>query len=443
MKKHSLVILSLLLPLIFTSCLADYLNEKFGFTVPVSINYSSPFGNVPARKKVTPGTELTAQDLPKLYTKENEDENEFLGWFLDDNFSLPAYEGYIVNEDITLYAQWKYQPAKYSQNDTLYSLQFSLFNPDNGSYGFDEHIDPGRYFDSLQQAMDYSGYIENNETYKYYEYIPEIPDLNNYYVDYSYEPAKTIYIIEKRYYKTHFSADNLIHTNRYLPNLDNYTYNFYFTDYAPDLTQFTYTDGVNANLHLEDCRGLTEIPANAFFSCKWLKEITFPENISKIDSSAFWNCLNLKQINLNQGITEIGNSAFCNCISLESIELPDSVTTIESSAFSSCTSLKAIDIPPNITKITNSCFNSCTQLEFIKIPKGATTIEVSAFIDCLSLKEVYFPSSLTSIASDAFKNCDNLNTVYYEGTTLPADFECNDDTINSILGTSNWQFGTY
>ena len=389
MKKHSLVILSLLLPLIFTSCLADYLNEKFGFTVPVSINYSSPFGNVPARKKVTPGTELTAQDLPKLYTKENEDENEFLGWFLDDNFSLPAYEGYIVNEDITLYAQWKYQPAKYSQNDTLYSLQFSLFNPDNGSYGFDEHIDPGLYFDSLQQALDYIEY------YSGYEYIPEIPDLNNYYVDYSYEPAKTIYIIEKRYYKTHFDSANITYTNLYLPKIDNYTYNFYFTDYAPDLTQFTYTDGVNANLHMEDCPGLTTIPTEAFKECTWLKEIYLPSSITSIGNYAFADCTGLQTIIMPGPLTRLGTYAFSNCIALESIKIP------------------VIDHYGN-NDLSEGTFSGCSNLKTVYLPVvNHWSIGKNAFYDCVSLKTVYFGGSSKDNVSIISDGNDKFNAAYW------------------------------
>ena len=103
MKKHCCIILSLLLPLLFTSCLADLLNEKFGYTAPIYVSYKSEYGETPSRKLIEKGTALTSEYLPEIYA----DDNVFEGWYMDDDFKEPAQEGYIVNQSLTLYAKWK------------------------------------------------------------------------------------------------------------------------------------------------------------------------------------------------------------------------------------------------------------------------------------------------------------------------------------------------
>lgn len=391
MKKHCCIILSLLLPLLFTSCLADLLNEKFGYTAPIYVSYKSDYGETPSRKLIEKGTALTSEYLPVLYA----DDNEFEGWYMDNDFIEPAQEGYIVNKSITLYAKWKYGKSKYQTPEYIYEVHFCFFDADSAYNGFECHSEYTATFDNREsaEALLY--------TFDGYEYITGADATYTSYENFSDGIlTKQITVIEKRYYKTHIQAGSFKEAYMYLAGYPDYDYTFYITDYAPDLTQFSSINGVNAILHFEDCHGLTEIPGFTFTSCQWLKEIYLPQNISKIGYSAFHNCANLKLI--------------------DTYSIVASTFSIEQNAFSYCSSLKTFMIPYGLSKIELETFSNCTNLESIRIP-----------------------SSVTEIVEGAFSACPNLRDVYYQGDSIPITFQINDTTINAIKETENWHFGQY
>ncbi|MBP5601587.1 MAG: InlB B-repeat-containing protein [Treponema sp.] len=103
MKYRHFFILSLFISLLFTSCLADSLNKKFGYSTPVYITYHSEYGTEPARIKISTGSNLTSAELPSL-TAENK---EFDGWFLEESFQTRINTGYTINKNIDLYAKWR------------------------------------------------------------------------------------------------------------------------------------------------------------------------------------------------------------------------------------------------------------------------------------------------------------------------------------------------
>ena len=435
MKHVRFFILTILIPLLFTSCLADYLNEKFGYSAPIYVSYESKFGQVPSRKLINKGTGLTSEYLPVLYASDN----EFEGWYMDSNFKDAAQEGYVVNESITLYAKWKYDDTKYQQTQYVYEVHFCLFDADNTDYGFVYHSEYTQSFDSEAKAKALICYFNG------YEYIPDADATYTSYDSYTNgQLTKLVTVIEKHYYKTHIQAGSFKETYYYLSGYPDFTYTFYITDYAPELSSLTdYPAPPNVCLHLENCYGLTEIPTSAFASKNWLREIYLPSSITKIDSLAFGYCYNLRYIQLEYGITEIGTSSFNKCTSLESIFIPDSVTTINNYAFSNCTSLIDVSLPEFITKIPANCFEYCTSLESIKIPKQVEEIITYSFNNCDSLSSIYLPASLKKISAYAFKDCPLLTDVYYEGTAVPTTLQILDDTINAIKGTENWHNGSY
>ena len=429
MKRRSLFVLPILFSLLFTSCLADYLNEKFGYTAPVSITYVSDYGKTPSRKKVSPDYELTEEDLPVLTPKDNEQANEFQGWFLDSDYINQAESGYKVLEDITLYAKWKNKYKNNSSKNAYYVTKILMFDADydTGYYTDDDYIFTS---DSFETANTYCPSIPG------FEYITGSDSIYQIFNDI------TTTVIEKHYYKTHFSAANIRRAETILPYVEDFIYHFYITDYAPDLSVFCYSSLPKATINLEQCYGITLIPQNAFYQCTWLTEIDLPYNIQTIDHYAFYNCNNLKRISLKNGITTIGQSCFDHCSSLESIEIPNSVTSLNNSCFANCSSLKDVYLSENITIIPLHCFDICMTLETIKIPKQTTDIQSYAFRDCTSLKEIYLPASLKLI-NNSFENCISLKDIYYEGETLPDDFEIYDSKINEIKGTDNWHFNSY
>ena len=407
MKKRIFTITTIVFSLLFTSCLADYLNEKFGFTAPIYINYSSPYGNPPKRKQVTSGTTLTEEDLPKLYINADEYENEFLGWFLDNKYTNPAYPGFIIEKSITLYAQWKYDYKAATDTQGLYKVEFSFFDPDSGTTNFEYHSEYDMYFNNSEFAMNYTRPFEG------YEYIPGA-DHTYTYDDYSNDTYRPVTVYVKRYYKTHISAHSFYSIGYYLPDYEGFTYNIYITDYAPAFA--LNVSPPSTNLHLEDCVGLTVIPESAFKECTWLKEIYLPYTINTIDESAFKDCSMLSHVYIpaSGNLKTIGEAAFSHCSSLKEIELPDSVETIGSSA-------------------TGYSFEYCSSLTSIKIPKNSnlTSIKSGTFLSCTNLTSVYIPINIKRIDSTAFYET-NLSVVYYEGTEEQRNsstFVIQDDTI--------------
>ncbi|MBO4532541.1 MAG: leucine-rich repeat protein [Treponema sp.] len=396
MKQIRFFILTIFVPLLFTSCLADYLNEKFGYTAPIYINYHSDHGTTPARKQIKPGTALTLDYLPELTPSKDEAAYEFAGWYLDKELFNPAIEGYVVNETITLYANWKYDPSKdpnYYQPDTEYTyfVQVRLFNPELDVVGFMVNDEYSFINNDFEVANSFCPYISE------YEYIPTADTsffAGDYYIhDMLYH---NVMIIQKSYYKTAFSTAYFGNFANYLKDFDDYTYNIFITDYAPDLMLFSYTNAPSANLHLEGCNGLTEIPANAFYQCYWLKEIYLPIQLSKIGSDAFFGCSNLIIVDTYSIVVEeftLGASAFRYCSSLENIMLPCGIKKIDSQTFEDCTNLKSIRLP----------------------------------------------YTLNEIVAGAFNNCRSLTDVYYQNASMPTTFQ--DTTIRS--DTVYWHFNEY
>lgn len=66
--------------------------------------------------------------------------------------------------------------------------------------------------------------------------------------------------------------------------------------------------------------------------------------------------------------TKISSDAFYNCKSLEEVNFPDTLTVIEKSAFQDCSSLNRITWKEeNLQKLGNQCFNNCNSLQDITL----------------------------------------------------------------------------
>ena len=431
MKHRNLLVLAFLIPLLFTSCLADYLNKKFEFDKPVSITYHTRVGLGPASKKVFPGTALTSEDLPVVTPDDNEQYYTFTGWYTDESCLNPVKEGFIVNEDITIYAGWDYNP----QYTTCYSVHFYLFDPDYYYDGFKLHTEYSKTFDSEQEAAACNIYIDG------YDYIPGADEYH--YSSYSGENQYTT-DINKYYYKNQISASQFSTITSYLPNYadSGFNYNFYITDYAPDLSYFSYSSGPYSIIHLENCLGISDIPAYAFYNCYWLTEIYFPASINTIGAFAFCNCYSLRDFSLPYGLEKIEDYAFSSCETLTLISLPDSITELGQEVFSNCTSIHHVSLSVNLSKIPSNIFYNCINLANIYIPSQVTTIAEYSFYNCYSLEHIYLPISCTLIQPDAFYNCTSLKFIYYEGNeTDKANIALKDDRLSS--DDVQWEWNSY
>ncbi len=87
-----------------------------------------------------------------------------------------------------------------------------------------------------------------------------------------------------------------------------------------------------------------------------------PEFVSNIHDYAFKNCRYIKQISIPNNLKDIGVDAFASCESLEHINMPDSIYTIPNGAFKECILLNDITIPQNVNSIGSKAFGNCTSL---------------------------------------------------------------------------------
>ena len=187
---------------------------------------------------------------------------------------------------------------------------------------------------------------------------------------------------------------------------------------------------------------VTGIASGAFYNCKGLKSVVFPEGVTyiggkctieygEVPNGAFEGCINLKEIVFPESVVSIGDLAFANCTSLLRIILPKQLKEIANGSFYNCTSLSEISIPKTLKVLTG--FAKCSNLKKINIPNTVTKIGTQAFKDCSGLTEVIIPESINRIGNSAFEGCTGLNQVIIPKNTKKIDdyafMGCNLNTI--------------
>ena len=173
------------------------------------------------------------------------------------------------------------------------------------------------------------------------------------------------------------------------------------------LTSITIPDSVKSMglSAFAGCRGLkTAGPIGGGYDCEFGWKTSIPDK-------AFNGCSGLNTITIPDSVTSIGKDAFDDCTGLTSITLPDGVTSIGIYAFAGCTGLTSIVIPDSVTNIGYSAFQGCTGLTSITLPESLTTINNQTFYECTSLTSIVIPDSVTSIDAYAFAYCSSLTRI--------------------------------
>ena len=230
-----------------------------------------------------------------------------------------------------------------------------------------------------------------------------------------------------------------------------------------------------------------EIPANAFYNCKSLTNLTLPNSISKIGLNAFFGCDNLnynifdnglylgntnneylvfvktKQITLtdiqiNEKTKIINSYAFNNCENLENILIPEnSVISIGDRAFAGCSKITSIvlsssdiqsgagvlKLPNSIVELGNGVFAGCLSLRTATLPNSISVIGERLFYGCSSLESMELSNGVIEIGTDAFNGCTNLKSIkVYNSVTrisMGAFANCTSLTRIEFVGTkSEW-----
>ena len=174
---------------------------------------------------------------------------------------------------------------------------------------------------------------------------------------------------------------------------------------------------------------LTEIGADAFYSCENLEDINIPDGVTRIGRSAFYCNLSLRKINIPSSVTYIAEEAFA-CTHLDSIDIPAGVTFIGRGAFWKCDNLKKVYSRPVIPPVTNAWspphlpFESdATETCTLFIPKGSANAyrasEVfSGFKNIVELEDWQWPTSISTptMPTDAYKVYGKAGTLHIETT---------------------------
>ena len=142
-----------------------------------------------------------------------------------------------------------------------------------------------------------------------------------------------------------------------------------------------------------------------FYGCNQIKEIIFPEGMTKIPEGIFKMATLAEgvQVTIPMTVTEIGGQAFIYCSNLTEVDLPEGLKTIGSSAFQS-TGIKELKIPKTVETLGIGAFQDCVALGRVEV-EGTKDIDCVnyPFRGCNQIKEIIFPEGMTKIPEGIFK----------------------------------------
>lgn len=167
--------------------------------------------------------------------------------------------------------------------------------------------------------------------------------------------------------------------------------------------------------------GVTSVGNYAFYECRQLETITFPNTLKRIGDYSFQCLDSLTTAQLPDSLESVGRYAF-NQTHLTSVYLGENVTTISEGAFSGGFDLQSVTISgKNLRNIGKNAFSSCQELVSVTFSEDANyRIEDDMFSGCCSLSSVTIPNGVTGIGRNAFYGCGDLKEI-----TIP-------DSVTSI-----------
>ena len=156
---------------------------------------------------------------------------------------------------------------------------------------------------------------------------------------------------------------------------------------------------------------LKEIGERAFYSNTLLTHVTLPKGVTSIPAYAFYKCPFTSLDLLHDGIKEIGNSAFKGCLIEEAI-IPEGVEKLGVNAFGENEHLKTISFPKSLTEFGGNPMEHCDSLKNILIAERHPTLQLT-------------PDSML-----VCKNSDGLSLLYVHTSTIV------DSTFTLPIGTT-------
>ena len=209
---------------------------------------------------------------------------------------------------------------------------------------------------------------------------------------------------------------------------------------------------------------VTEIGANAFYSCRNVEKITFEGSRNRdltVGVNAFYGCANAKEIvfegsgstTADRGAITVGASAFSGLSKLRTLTVGAGANIAElgTASFAADTKLRTLNIDASavIEKIGMSAFRGCEGLTIFTIPASTKSIGSSAFSGCTFLGKIIFAPNGQNIdfGDYVFQNCVGLTAVELPATVQDFDGSAFDgcsslrtitvDAANPYLTTEN------
>lgn len=196
--------------------------------------------------------------------------------------------------------------------------------------------------------------------------------------------------------------------------------------YFPAVTKIRATFQECENLRHVELPELKTINENAFYNCKSLEEINFPNaninvtnaEINMVANCVFNDCQSLRKVYM-PSCDQIGQDMFKNCESLSDLVLGN-VSYVRARAFMNCRSLKEFDFS-NVKQIDEEAFNNAG-LTSVNLHPGIKILHFNGvFKDCKDIKtfiaeDVVDLNDENAIGKYSLSSLESLEEVIINGT---------------------------
>lgn len=335
----------------------------------------------------------------------------FGGWYGDEDLTVDWDFDTSISSNIILYAQWT-MALLLDPNRGQGELVELLWS-DGQSENLPENIFTRDGYDFVGWSLEPLGAVDYADQ-----------------AEYTMEEGDTLYARWNRSDAAAASAFSYIINDRTI-NITGYLENSNGTVIVPDMIE-GYPVRVISGTTAASNRGafnnknltgivfpetLDRIEHAAFYRCRELTELVFPEGMTSIGdntSGAFYQCTSLLSVTFPSTLVSIGSYAFSNCTALENVVFSESLVSIGMHAFQSCSALREITLPESLEIIGNSAFHS-SGLEYLYIPAGVTQLGNNSFAFNNNLVEIEIAASMETTGTTVFQYCANLESVRFTG----------------------------
>lgn len=167
---------------------------------------------------------------------------------------------------------------------------------------------------------------------------------------------------------------------------------------------------------------------------KFIKKISFSDNISNIYQYAFSECTLLETVSIPSSVKNVEMSAFENCSSLENITIANGVETIEEYAFRN-TKASKITIPKSIKRIGYKAFEDCTSLKEITCNSNCDTMH-NGFGSSSTMKNVAVVYGIAGTDANSLADSYKVDFVPLSNKDFTVSINSSELIINQYIGTS-------